>query len=77
MVINERTISATQFKAHCLQLLDEVAAKGEVLVVTKHNRPVARMVAVEPAASLRGSVRYLVDDGQLIAPLNEPWEAAS
>jgi prevent-host-death family protein len=44
-----REITATQFKARCLRLLDEVAESGETLVITKHGRPVAR---VEPP--LRG-----------------------
>ena len=33
-----KRISATQFKAQCLALLDEAAA-GEEIVVTKHGQP--------------------------------------
>lgn len=73
----ETLVSATQFKARCLELLDEVAQTGRELVITKRKRPVARVVPVEPAASLRGSVRFLVNDDQLIAPLPEVWEAAA
>ena len=69
-----RQISATQFKARCLALLDEVAASGETLVVTKHGKPVAQVAPVEPAPSLRGTVTYLVSDDELIAPLWEDWE---
>ncbi len=69
-----RQISATQFKARCLALLDEVAASGETLVVTKRGKPVARVMPVEPAPSLRGTVTYLVSDEELIAPLWEDWE---
>jgi len=39
----EREISATEFKAKCLSLLDEVARTGESLVVTKRGKPVARV----------------------------------
>lgn len=70
----ERTISATQFKARCLSLLDEVAESGEEIVVTKRGRPVARLVPLAPAESLEGSVTYLVSDEELIAPLYEDWE---
>lgn len=69
-------ITATQFKARCLALLDEVAEGGGELIVTKRGRPVARVVAADDDASLRGSVKFLVDDEELIAPLDEPWEAA-
>lgn len=74
MVCVERTISATQFKARCLSLLDEVAESGQEIVVTKRGRPVARLVPLAPAESLKGSVTYLVSDEEFIAPLYEDWE---
>lgn len=73
--MSEKEVSATQFKARCLALLDEVAETGQALVVTKRKRPVARVVPALPAASLQGSVRFLVSDEELIAPLGEAWEA--
>ena len=74
MVMDERTLSATQFKARCLALLDDVAASRRPLVVTKHGKPVARVVAIDDEPSLEGSVRFLVDDDELVEPL-EPWDA--
>jgi prevent-host-death family protein len=74
MVMSERRLSATQFKARCLALLDEVAKTRRSLVVTKHGKPVARVVALEAEPSLRGSVRFLVDDEELVAPA-EQWDA--
>lgn len=71
----ERVISATQFKAGCLALLDDVAESGEILVITKHGRPVARVMPVEPPPSLVGSVTFLVSDEELIAPLDVEWDA--
>jgi prevent-host-death family protein len=44
----ERVIAAGEFKARCLQLMDEVAETGDDIVVTKHGKPVARLV---PAVS--------------------------
>jgi prevent-host-death family protein len=70
-----KRISATQFKAQCLALLDEAAA-GEEIVVTKHGQPVALVVAAEPPADLQGSVTFHVDDDELIAPLDVEWDAA-
>ena len=40
-----RTIPAGEFKAKCLKLLDEVQRTGEVIVVTKRGKPVARLMA--------------------------------
>ncbi|MCC7324154.1 MAG: type II toxin-antitoxin system Phd/YefM family antitoxin, partial [Gemmatimonadaceae bacterium] len=39
-------ISASEFKATCLELMDEVARTGVELIVTKHGRPVVRLSAV-------------------------------
>lgn len=75
-MIMERVITATQFKAKCLALLDEVAERRETLVITKHGAPVARVGPVSEPRSLRGSVTYLVSDEELAAPLDEAWEAA-
>ncbi|OFX25918.1 MAG: hypothetical protein A2V77_09765 [Anaeromyxobacter sp. RBG_16_69_14] len=69
-----RTIPAAAFKTHCLALLDEVKATGETLIVTKRGKPVAKVVPsedVEPKP-LRGSVRY---HGDIVAPIDEPWDA--
>jgi prevent-host-death family protein len=68
-------ITASQFKARCLSLLDEVSESGVELIVTKRGEPVARVGPVDPDASLAGSAEQLVDDEELIAPLDERWEA--
>ena len=73
----ERTIPAGEFKAKCLSLMDEVERTGEPLVITKRGRPVARLVP-EPqlGKSLFGSMRgSAVIMGDIISPLDEPWEA--
>jgi prevent-host-death family protein len=59
-----KTISATEFKAKCLQLLDEVQRSGEELVISKRGRPVARVVAErepKPWLALRGKGRFIGD----------------
>lgn len=59
-----KTINATEFKAKCLQLLDEVQRTGEDLVISKRGKPVARVVAEKqskPWFALRGTGAYTVD----------------
>ena len=41
-------ISASQFKARCLALMDQVAATGEVFLITKNGPPVAEPTPVHP-----------------------------
>jgi len=69
-------VSATHFKAKCLALLDDVAETGAELIVTKRGRPVARVSPVDSDASLGGSVKVLVDEKELLAPIAEAWDAA-
>ena len=68
-------VPASHFKAHCLALLDEVALTGEPIVVTKHGRPVAQLVALAAPAPLEGSVTFHVSDDALLAPLDVAWDA--
>ena len=71
-----REIPASQFKARCLALLDEVAATGQPLVVTKRGKPVAKLVSLgeQSPADLRGSVRYEREE-DLLSPVDDAWEA--
>jgi len=40
-------MAAGKFKAQCLGVLDEVQAKREPVLVTKHGKPVAKVVPIE------------------------------
>ena len=40
---NARIIKASEFKAKCLKLMDEVAENGEEIVITKNGKPVAKL----------------------------------
>ena len=70
-------VSASNFKAHCLALLDDVALTGEEVVVTKRGRPVARLVAIDAPQPLAGSVTFHASDDELVAPLDVAWDALS
>jgi prevent-host-death family protein len=70
------TISATEFKARCLEMFDRLAArKIDRVVVTKRGRPVAVLTPPDPEAGfaalhgfLRGSVR-IPEGVDLTAPV--------
>jgi prevent-host-death family protein len=70
----QREITATQFKARCLRLLDEVAETGEALVITKHGRPVARLEPPLRPDDLRESVKINMSDQELIYFSMGPWD---
>lgn len=41
-----KTMAAGQFKANCLAIMDEVRDKRETILITKHGKPVAKLVPV-------------------------------
>ena len=71
-----RTIAAAQFKEKCLAILDQVDPDG--LVITKHGRPVAKLVPVAGTSehligSLKGRIRVHGD----IMSTGVRWDAES
>lgn len=72
-----RTIKASDFKARCLQLMDEVASTGEGLVITKRGKPISLLSPYpERPAALFGRRRdSLRIRGIILAPSEETWNA--
>jgi prevent-host-death family protein len=70
-------ISAAQFKAECLKLMDEVEKTRRPIIITKHGRPVAQLAPI-PADTdslfgyMKGTMR-INDD--VMAPLDTEWSA--
>ena len=60
--LRRKEIAAGEFKARCLQLMDEVDRDGIEVVITKRGRPVARLVPVReekpsPFGWMKGTVK--------------------
>lgn len=68
-------IKASEFKAKCLALLDEVAETRHEIVVTKHGRPIAKLVPIDRAPDLEGSVTIVADDDRDLFSTSESWSA--
>lgn len=71
-------ISAAEFKAKCLKLIDEVAKSQVPLIITKRGKPVAKLVPIDEEApkSLFG---YMRGKGEILGDIvnlpQEPWAA--
>jgi len=69
-------VPAGEFKAHCLQLMNEVAATGQALVITKRGRPIAKLVPIESGepefGCMKAKTRIV---GDIISPIGEHWNA--
>lgn len=73
-----KQVTATDAKATILRLLDDAAA-GEEIEITRHGRPVARLVPASGARSLEGSFDGVavtaVEEEQLFST-GEAWDAS-
>ena len=75
-----RSIKASEFKAKCLAILDEVSRTGEPVLVLKRGRPVARLLppmmseSKHPQLTLKGTFEILGDIIEPAVPA-EDWEA--
>ena len=70
-----RTVKASEFKAKCLQLMDEVAESGEEIVITKFGKPVAKLAPHmekprAPFGAYKGQIQIL---GDIVSPMPAEW----
>ncbi|MXX00127.1 MAG: type II toxin-antitoxin system Phd/YefM family antitoxin [Acidimicrobiia bacterium] len=77
MHIHARVIEASEFKAKCLKLIDQVAETRQEIVITKNGRPVSRLVPYRTKPTTfsgrdRDRIRIL---GDIIEPVDVEWEA--
>lgn len=71
-----RSVSVSDFKAHCLQYLEEASSLKIECVVTKRGKPIAKLIPIENqqrfefgSMSGSGSIK-----GDVLEPINEDWE---
>lgn len=75
-----KTIGASEFKAKCLAILDEVKRTGEPVTILKRGKPVAQLVPPlsraedYPQYKLVGTVEILGDIIEPAVPA-EDWDA--
>ncbi|HEV2350413.1 MAG TPA: type II toxin-antitoxin system prevent-host-death family antitoxin [Terriglobia bacterium] len=73
----EKVISATEFKAKCLKILDELGSQG--IVITKKGQPVAKVTPLRPVdnSKLIGSMKgKVLVRGNIFSP-GRKWNAQS
>jgi prevent-host-death family protein len=73
----EKMISATEFKAKCLKILDELESQG--IVITKRGQPVAKLTPLHGVdnSKLIGSMRGKVIVKGNIFSTGRKWNAQS
>jgi len=72
-----RTLAITEFKAHALQILGQVAETKESVVVTKRGKPLAEVVPFSASEPAPGKLsEALVFEKDIVSPLGDDmWDA--
>jgi len=70
---------AGAFKAQCLAVMDDVMQTGEPVLITKHGKPVAKLVAADQSSEdvfgyMAGKVKIVGDIVGPVTPLSD-WES--
>ena len=72
-------IGTAEFKAHCLQIIDQVKETGAEVTITEHGRPVAKLVLIAAHVSrspLVGSCKdslVIHDEDDLVPSTADEW----
>jgi prevent-host-death family protein len=73
-----KQMAAGEFKARCLAIMDQVCETGEPVLITKHGKPVAKLVPVEKQTDdifgyMAGKAKIV---GDIVGPVTPPedWE---
>jgi prevent-host-death family protein len=66
-------VTAAEFKAKCLRLMDEVAKRRTPLVITKRGKPLVKLVpfsdeAIDIFGRMAGTIKIV---GDIISPIDE------
>lgn len=74
--MSAKTIGAAQFKEKCLAILDDIGPEG--IVVTKHGKPVARLIPISAdSADLIGCLKDEIEIKGDVLSTGVSWDAES
>jgi prevent-host-death family protein len=76
-----KTMAAGNFKTHCLSVIDDVYEHHEEVIITKHGKPMARLVPLDEEKRdasklfgfMKGKIRIV---GDIVSPIipAEDWD---
>ena len=79
-----RSVSVSDFKAHCINYMKLTQSSREIFLITKHGKPIAKLVPVDILAP--DEKQTIVFDklkdctvlhGNILDPIDTPWDVLS
>ena len=75
-----RTVPVTEFKAHALEMINDVSKTREGLVITKRGKPVVQVLPYQESTARPRPGKlsaYFVSEKDIVSPLGaDQWEAS-
>lgn len=76
MIYMKNQMAISEFKAHCLEVINKIHHTHESIIITKRDKPIAKVVALEgmKKVSLFGLLQNkakIISD--IVGPINENW----
>ena len=74
----KKQVAVSEFKTHCLQIINKIEKSQETIIITKRDRPVAKIMSLNNPK--KTSIIGLLKNkgkivGDIIRPIDEKWNS--
>lgn len=73
----KKEVAITEFKSHCLEILNNLEQTQSSIIITKRNKPIATVSPFSKSTpSIFGIFKNQIEiKGDIISPIDDEWEA--
>ena len=70
-------IAISQFKSHCLEIIEKLQTNGQSVIITKRDKAVAKVLPIDSKkVSLFGMLKNKAEiKANILEPIDEKWNA--
>lgn len=70
-------IAISQFKSHCLEIIEKLQSNGQSVIITKRDKAVAKVLPIDnKKVSLFGMLKNKAEiKANILDPIDETWNA--
>ena len=70
-------IAISQFKSHCLEIIEKLQTNGQSIIITKRDKAVAKVLPIDSKkVSLFGMLKNKAEiKANILDPIDEKWDA--
>jgi antitoxin (DNA-binding transcriptional repressor) of toxin-antitoxin stability system len=70
-------IAISQFKSHCLEIIEKLQSNGQSVIITKRDKAVAKVLPIDnKKVSLFGMLKNKAEiKANILEPIDEKWDA--